>query len=508
MQVDVGEFVRDEDTLPAMARTREHLPRIDRLLIVGAIVVPVVYALLVNLPALDDPPGWDSSTTVSPAALTMVELDFDIWRLANLPSTLEGGPSTHSTSVYTIGLALFIALLGPSGGFFVAHVVSIALIGALSGATYLLARERLSVKTSALVAVAASILPLVLQQSADVYLDLPLAVITTFGCWTAVRRRFWPTVGLVFIGVAIKTSAIFLLPLIVLARPLTTPTRKHLIHVGVGGAIAVLPFLPPLITTDRFDTSMTFAAQSLLVRSSIDMLVLTADVFLIMAIFILVAYGRSRARSHDRVSKVTALLVLGFLGTHFATVVLSGTIAVLPRYYIAVVPAVLASLPPVEGSDAQTERRRRLVAIGGMTALVMFSLVNRQGDFYPLPDHDFYVLAERSTRAQELLQLQIEGTRRLAATELPIAAGLPEHFRLLYPDMGYVSETPEGVISLVEGWPSEPPATYAMLIERRFDNPVLNLSEIAESEGYMLEGEVLRVDGFESELVIASRAAD
>ena len=476
-------------------------------MVIGAVVIPVLYALLVNLPALNDPPAWDSSTTVSPAALTMVELDFDIWELANLPGTLQGGPSTHSTSIYTIGLALLIAWLGPSSGFYVAHLISILLIGALSGATYLLARERLSVRASALVAVAASVLPVVIQQSADVYLDLPLAVITTLACWAAVQRRFWLTVGLAFIGVAIKTSAIFLLPLILLARPLGRSTRNHLIHVGLGVAIAILPFIPPFLTTDRFDTQMTFDAQIVLVQSSMSMLVLTVDVFLVLLAFVLTVYGRWRDRNQDRASKVTALLVLSFMGTHLATIVTSGTIALLPRYYIAILPAVLASLPPLERPDAQTTaNRRRIFALGGLTALVVFSLVNRQGDFYPLPDHSFYVLAERSTRAQTMLELQVEGTRRLVATGLPVAAGLNEHFRLLYPDMGYVSETPDKVISLVEGWPSEPPESYAMLIERSYANPVKDLAEMAAQEGYDVQYETLRVDGFESQLAIASRS--
>ena len=506
MRTNVGRRVRNQATLREMTPGPDRGATSDLILVIGAVVIPVLYALLVNLPALNDPPAWDSSTTVSPAALTMVELDFDIWALANLPGTLQGGPSTHSTSIYTIGLALLIAWLGPSSGFYVAHLISILLIGALSGSTYLLARERLSVRASALVAVAASVLPVVIQQSADVYLDLPLAVITTLACWAAVQRRFWLTVGMAFIGVAIKTSAIFLLPLILLARPLGRSTRNHLIHVGLGVAIAILPFVPPFLTTDRFDTQMTFEAQIVLVQSSISMLVLTVDVFLVLLAFALTSYGRSRDGNHDRVSRVTALLLLSFIGTHLATILTSGTIALLPRYYIAILPAVLASLPPLEGSGQTTANRRRIFALAGLAVLVVFSLVNRQGDFYPLPDHSFYVLAERSTRAQTLLELQVEGTRRLVAIGLPVAAGLNEHFRLLYPDMGYVSETPDEVISLVEGWPSEPPESYAMLIERSYANPVKDLADMASEEGYEVQYETLRVDGFESQLAIASRS--
>jgi 4-amino-4-deoxy-L-arabinose transferase-like glycosyltransferase len=181
-----------------------------------------------------------------------------------------------------------LELFGAASGFYVAHLVSIALIGALSAATYLLARGRLSIRTSALIAVAASTLPVVIQQSADVYLDLPLAVITTLACWATARRRFWLTVGLVFVGVAIKTSAVFLLPLILMARPLKRPVRTHVVYAALAGVLAFLPFLPAFLTTERFDTGVTFATQRTLLQSSISMLVLTVDVFLVMAIFVLV----------------------------------------------------------------------------------------------------------------------------------------------------------------------------------------------------------------------------
>jgi hypothetical protein len=478
----------------------------DRIMVGAAIVLPIVYALLINLSALHSPPAWDSSASVSPAALTLVDLDFDIWEVANLPGTLEGGPSTHSTSIYTIGLALLLELLGAASGFYVAHLVSIALIGALSAATYLLARERLSIRTSALIAVAASTLPVVIQQSADVYLDLPLAVITTLACWAAARRRFWLTVGLVFVGVAIKTSAVFLLPLILIARPLKTPVRTHIVYAALAGVLAFLPFLPAFLTTERFDTGVTFATQRTLLQSSISMLVLTVDVFLVMAIFVLVIYGRSRQRTRDRITSITAVLVVGFLCAYLGTVLLTGTIAMLPRYWIAVIPAVLVSLPPAAiPSESTADRKWRILVVAGLAVLVLFSIVNRRGDFYPLPDHSFYVVAERSTRAQELLQLHIEATRHTAAIGVPILAGWPEYFRLIYPEMGYVRQSPDNVISGIDGWPTELPDSFALLIEVGYGNPRSDLADMLEARGYELITETLRVGGFETEVIVASR---
>lgn len=475
-----------------------------RLLVVAVIAIPTLYALWVNFPALDNPPAWDSATTVSPAAIAIVQSDFHVWDVAQQPGTLEGGPSTHATSVYTIGLAVLLAVFGPSGGFFIAHLMSIVLLGVLVGATYGLARERLDVRASALVAIAVGTLPIVVQQSADIYLDLPLAVLTTVACWATVRRKFWLTAGLVFAGVAFKTSGVFLLPLLLMAKPSRKPWGRHLVHVTVGGIIAALPFVVALINTDRFEAPPSLESHVTLLRSAASLLILTIDVLVILSTYFLVIYGRTRNGSLDRTSKVSCVLVASFLGAHLATVFLSGTITILPRYYIAILPAVLVVIFPADLPTELIGLPKRIAALGFLGLLIVFSVLNRGGDFYPLPNHSFYVAAERSTRAQDLLALQVEGTRRLADTRLPIVVGLQEHFRIAYPEMGYVDETPRDVISLVDSWPRQLPERFAMLLEPRYANPVIDFERTLLDAGYTVTYEEFHVGGFHSRIAIVS----
>lgn len=478
-----------------------------RACLIVLILAPVLYSLLINLNALDNPPAWDSAVTVSPAAITLADRDFDVWEVAQLPSSPEGGPSTHATSIYTIGLAALIALLGPANAFYVAHVFSIALVGAFSVATYLLARERASAGVSALAAVAVSVIPLVVQQAADVYIDLPLAVIATFACWTACRRWFWWTAALILLGVAVKTSGVFLMPLLFFARPVHKPLRRHVAHVAGAGLVAMIPFLLTLLTTHRFSGSGTgnpFTDPTLL-RSTMSLLVLTTDVFIILSIYLLVVYGRTRSRRVDRLTEASLIVVIGFFAVHLATMVLSATIVVLPRYYIAILPAVLVALLP---SDLQTVGRRsrsHLVATGFFIVLAMFSILNVRGDFYPRADDDFYVIAERSTRAQQYLELQMIGTRELVATGLPILVERQVFFQVQYPEMGYVDEVPEEVIPVFIEPVTQLPDEFAMLIERRYANPLVPFEEEAQDLGYELAYRELRVSQFESQLVVASR---
>ncbi len=481
-----------------------------RVPVVAVIVIATLYALWVNFDALDNPPAWDSATTVSPAALAIVESDFKVWEVAQQPGTLEGGPSTHATSIYTIGLAGLLAVFGPSGGFFAAHLISIALVGALVAATYLLARERLSVWASAFAALTIGTLPMVLQQAADIYLDLPLAIVTTIACWATVRRRFWLTAVLVFTGVAIKTSGVFLIPLLLLAKPQSKPLKRHLADVSIGGIIAITPFVIALANTDRFETPPTLESHVTLISSAASLLALTVDVLLILSVYLLVMYGRTRNGTLDRSSKVSAVLVLSFLGAHLATVLLSGTITILPRYYIDILPVVLVVILPAGLLSDSLASPAHVSAVGFLSLLLAFSIVNQRGDFYPLPDHTFYVAAERSTRAQDLLELQVEGTRRLVDTGLPIVVGLQEHFRISYPGMGYVDETPPEVISLVDSWPSEQelPDRFAMLLEPRIANPVIAFEEALLDAGYAIDYEDLRVGGFDSQLAIVSESRE
>ena len=475
-------------------------------------MAPVAYSFVINYGEIDNPPAWDSAVTVGPAALTIVDLDFDVWAVAQLPSSPEGGPSTHATSIYTIALAILISAIGASTAFSVAHLISIALIGLLTGAAYLLARERASVPVSALVAMTTGALPVVVQQAADVYLDLPLAVVTTLACWTASRRRFWWTFGLALVGVAIKTSGVFLLPLLLIAKPVGRSLPRHLLYAVPAGLVASVPFLLSLATTHRFSYSTNPFTDPILIRSSASLLVLTVDVFLVLALYVLIVYGRARSGGLDRPSQASIIVVVTFFLVHVATILLSGTIAILPRYYIAILPAVLAALVPPSPErgpglepEPEPQHRRYRVGVGLVIVLAVFSILNVRGDFYPLPDHDFYVAAERSTRAQDLLELHVIGTRELVATDLPLLVERQVFFRLEYPGMGYVDETPDNITPVFIESDTALPDTFAMLIERRFTNPLVEIEEAALDLGYELDYQDFSVGPYESQLVVASR---
>ncbi len=475
-----------------------------RALLTAVVVIPLVYALVIDYDALDNPPAWDSAITVSPAALSIVDHDFDIWAVAQLPASPQGGPSTYSTSSYTILLAALIWLFGPATAFDSAHVLSLLLVAALTAGTYLLARQRTSARLSALAAITIGLVPLVVQQAADVYLDLPLAVAATFACWAATRRNFWLAAVFVIAGATIKTSGAFLVPLLLAATPPGISRGRKYAGLAIAGSLAAIPLIAALVTTHRFEHAGSALGNTILLGFSASTLVVTTDVFIILGAYLLVVYGRFRSGSADRVTKVGLIAVASFAAVHVATVATSGTIIILPRYYIAILPVMVVALLPTEESLA-AKRAGAFAGVALVALLGLFSLVNIRGDFYPHPDHDFYVITERSTRAQTLLDLQMEGTRQLVATGLPLVVERQLYFQLNYPEMGYVAETPDSVIPAFLEPIDELPPEFAMLIERRVANPLVPIEERAKAEGYRLEYHDLTEGGFRSQVVVATR---
>lgn len=358
-----------------------------------------------------------------------------------------------------------------------------------------------------MVAAAVAFLPLVLQQTADVYMDLPLAVVATLACWAAARRRFLTTAALVLLGAALKTSGVLLIPLLLLARPADRPRAAHLGRALIAAAIASIPFGLAFVNTDRFMVRPGLESHILLLGSALSLLAITVDLAAILGLYLLVMYGRARAEALDRVSKASLLLAAGFFAVHVGTILVSGTITILPRYYIIILPALLAALPPPGflGERATSGFSRATAVL--LAVLIVFSVANYRGDFYPVRDHTFYVAAERSTRAQDLLALQVEGTRRLVGKQLPIVVATQEHFRISYPGMGYVAETPEDVFAIITRYPTEDelPERFALLLEPRVQNPLITLHDALVDTGYEATYENLSVGTYESRIAVLTK---
>jgi hypothetical protein len=149
---------------------------------------------------------------------------------------------------------------------------------------------------------------------------------------------------------------------------------------------------------------------------------------------ILLARMRGSGTSHrHRAALVTACLLVSFIGFYLA-LPLAGDFAVVPRYYVQIIPFVLLSI--FAWLEARLGTRKTLV---WAAYLLLFFLVNANGRLYPSRDVNDFALQERSGGYEDLLGLQMLGVRSLEAVgdSIPVFYAQPVHYWLSYPFMGY-----------------------------------------------------------------------
>jgi hypothetical protein len=127
---------------------------------------------------------------------------------------------------------------------------------------------------------------------------------------------------------------------------------------------------------------------------------------------------------------LTLIAVLAFV---LLNPLISQGIPFLPRYYIALLPPVLA------GILSYLYLRSPRLAIAAASILVLAFAINVKGLYYAYSDHPTYVLAERSLAYRDLLDLQIEDIALLTdlSLKMPVYYDYFGFYRLEYPELGY-----------------------------------------------------------------------
>jgi hypothetical protein len=145
-----------------------------------------------------------------------------------------------------------------------------------------------------------------------------------------------------------------------------------------------------------------------------------------------------------RIRALSLLVVGAFAGFYLLVPLVGVEVYVLPRYYVQIAPLVML------GCIDLAYRLYGVRAAAGVVApLCLFFVLNRAGELpvYPSVPGNEFSLAERSAEYRDLLdvQRQLLDAAALLPADLPVFYGLPEHFLLQYPRMGYAAAPlPEG----------------------------------------------------------------
>ena len=449
---------------------------------------------------LADPPFWDAAWGSSAGAAELAQNGFDYPAVLSAPPFDQGGPGTQSASLLTPVLGAFFILFGSPGGLIAGHVLMVALGGALVAATFSLARRYLPTTLALAVAGLVLILPVIVQQVADPYIDLPVALFTVLTVISFLDGRRGRAALFAALAIWFKPIGLMLLPLIALMGDKDEARRWS--KNAFASLFAAAPFAIHL--SSRSVATHTGADPSLettifLLRNALVTLGATTDVLLIAVLFVFAAI-RQRRRQPDLVNAVS-LITLGFLGILVFTMVFSQAVTVLPRYYVAVVPLWLV----VVAIHLQGSHSRR-VATGFFTLLIGFSLLNWNGNFYPLADHPHPVMVERTPgAAKEYLQLEIAGTRALAESAESVETLILEgamHFRFQYPELGFLSGAPED-LSSSRALSDPPTRSFAWIQEPHITTETVTPAEVAEERGWTVERTPVWSGRWQSDLIIS-----
>lgn len=468
------------------------------MLIVFAVAFVALLALLWG--ELDEPPFWDALWSTSAGAAELSRNGFDYPELLAQPGFRAGGPGSHAASVITPILGSFLLLLGPEAGLVAGHVFFVALGAALTTATFALARRFFGRRLSIMIAAATTLLPVVLQQIADPYLELPLALLLVLAVMAVLDGDRTRLALLGALAVWVKPTGLILLPVIGLMGCKGEPRRwgKNAMAVLIAGLPFLLQQMAPSITTEATGLDPTWDGTWILLRSAISSLVITTDVFLLAAMVGLV-FLRRRSE-HELFTRTVGLLTGGFVAIMLYTIVASQGITILPRYYVALLPLwIILVAMRLEGDSPKAAA----VFLG---LLIGFSVLNFHGHLYPYANHHQAFLAERAVgAASDYRELMISGTNALVSE--PVDAMIGEEaleFRLKYPELGYVAEAQENFIP-IRSLPRELPDSFAWLDEPRSERVNDILEPIAMQGGWAITRKTVYDGRWHSEIVIASK---
>jgi len=463
--------------------------------------VAAVVLTLVLFDRLADPPLWDAVWTTSAGAAELSRNGFDYAALLAAPPFDEGGPGTHASSLLTPLLGLFFVLFGSPGGLVAGHILMIGVGSALVASTFALGKRYLPPWVALAVAGAVVSLPLIVQQVADPYVDLPLALCTVLTVIAFLDVNRVRAAAFAALAVWFKPTGLMLLPLVALMGS-HGETQRWLKN-GMASLVAVAPFSIVLMGQNmgtHAGATPTLDGTLTLMRNAFWILGATTDVLVILFLFFI---GASRQRGKQReLVKATGIVTLSFFAFHVLTMMLSQVVTILPRYYIAVVPLWLVVVA-VYLVDAHSQKAASALLIG----LILFSVVNWNGTFYPLADHPQAPMAERTPGGgREYLQMEMAGTTALveAADEVDLLVlDNAVNFRVRYPELGFVDEVPDNIVLGLTGQ-EELPNSFAWLQEPHI-SPSATPAEIAAERGLNLERTTIWDGRWQSDLVRAAQ---
>lgn len=450
---------------------------------------------------MTDPPFWDSAWTTAAGAATLDRTNLDVVGLIQAPEFVDAGPGTHGTSLYTWISGAILRATDPPSWLLILHFVSIGIGAALVVTTFDILRCQTTTSIALLGAAIMLTHPIILQQVADPYLDLPLALLAVLAVRATLDDKPNRLTAYCAVAVAIKPAGLALLGALPLLHGRSKPGRTLLPQLTVRVVVASSPALVFLVRQIAYAERPLVGDDSVaLLQLSLVNMARVPDILLLTSFALWIGW-RARSIRKEMIRPIGAILV-SFAALYFYAIVIANTIAFLPRYAVMVMPLVV-----ILALTALDSHSRSLATYFGVILLV-FGVLNSHGLLYPQPNRPSPTMAERTLAGQTYLDLQMATTSALANAQVEIlAVDMHMLFRLTYPEFGYVDYEISPPLVLAQDLGRSLPASFAWAREPHTGEMDRTLTEYARRNGYRLKRSVIFEGRWTSELVIATRAS-
>lgn len=402
-------------------------------------------------PSWTQPPVWDTTMGLFPAAQTLAENGFDLGDLLERPGWAEGGPNLHPFSLVTWGTAAVLRWTEGAQAFPWLHALHYGFGAGVGVLAFRLASPILGALGAGALVALLLLFPLFRVQLGYIYTELPLALATLWAVYAFARGRIAVAALACVLACAIKETGV-IVPVafaVACAFEVGPASRRALRSAGWLSIPALFVGLQvAFVLPSRVGESGASPRYTAQLGDALGKLAMVPDWSLLLGLYALaclvacprlVRALRAGAEGPERTLALGALVVGAFF-CFFAVLPLVGTEEyLLPRYGVQIAPLVFLGL--AEAALRWTSWRG---AAGIALVLGVFFVLNRDGgflDLYPRVRGNEFSLAERSLEYRDLLAVQqqaIVAAQALPAS-LPLYYGLPEHYLFEYARSGYAS---------------------------------------------------------------------
>ena len=382
--------------------------------------------------------------SIFPAGITLHAWNFNYQRLLRAPGFWQGGPNVHALTLPTLCVALAYRLIAvPRTLLIVLHCACYLLSAFTMMGLYRFVRPLFPARTALLLTMACTLHPLFLVQAGLLYLEIPLLCCTVYALVFWCEHKFIAASLVAGLACFIKPQGI--IPVACLAGCIAC---SHLPWREKVKKVLILALLPCLMILGLIISShQGLAVGRPAFTSYVDYILHNVafylahipDVIFWLSLLIVAIVGLRkklflRPGEDNRYYQAVLLMGIAFIGFYLSVPLVARDIYIIPRYYLQILPFSCLGLALL--------MKRRLNQRAVQTILlvfVLFHLANNRGNLYPAFRGNEFSLAERSLAYRDLLKLQQESLAGLTA--LPAKAvvfyGLPEHYWLTYPAMGW-----------------------------------------------------------------------